>query len=111
FACCGLSSSTDRDGVTTDYIYDGIGRLVGSTRLGITTTNVLDAVGRVLSTVRKGTDGTFIVQHQALYDSAGRLLSETNALTGGLTTYAESFDGSGQTVKTITNPDNGTRVE
>jgi hypothetical protein len=48
--------------------------------------------------------------HQAAYDTAGRLSSEVNAL-GGPTSYAQSFDGSGQTVKTNTFPDGGTRIE
>ena len=110
YACCGLDTYIDRDGVPTQYSYDAARRQTACTRLGITTTNVLDAAGNSLATIRIGTDTSPITLRQATYDWAGRLTSETNAL-GGATLYSQAFDGSGQTVKTTTHPDGGTRVE
>ena len=109
FACCGIESMTDRDGVTTTYQYDDLKRVTGLTRLGITTSVVLDAAGRVLQTRRTGTDASVILQQQALYDTAGRMSRSTNALNG-VTTYAEAMPG-GFEVRTTVNPDGGKRVE
>src|SRR2546425_7427470 len=33
YACCGLDTATDRDGVITQYIYDPAKRRIGTTRL------------------------------------------------------------------------------
>ena len=110
YGCCGLDSTTDRDFVTTTYAYDLLKRQISSTRNGITTSNILDAAGNVLVSMRIGSNGPPIITRQAAYDTAGRLASETNALGGG-TVYSQSTDASGQTVKTITYPDNGTRIE
>src|SRR6266511_1078910 len=79
-------------------------------RLNVTTTNILDAAGNVLATKRIGSDNSQITLRQAAYDVAGRLVLETNALNG-VTSYTNIFDGSGQTVKTNTYPDGGTRIE
>ena len=57
YGCCGMQSSTDRDGVTATYVYDANKRQVGSLRNGITSSNILDAAGNVLATIRAGTDG------------------------------------------------------
>jgi len=112
YACCGLELVTDHDGAQTQYLYDGLGRGIGSCVLSynpvLTTTNVLDAAGRVLATVHSG-GGTAIVQRQSAYDLAGEVVSETNAL-GGTTTYAET-KVNGQTVRTTTYPDTSTRIE
>ena len=110
YACCGVDIVTDRDGVVTQYVYDGIKRRTGATRLGITATSVLDPMGRIVVAKRKGTDNSEMVLGQSLYDSAGHVLKTTNALNGE-TTYSESLDGSGQTVKTTTYPNGGTRIE
>ena len=110
YDCCGAESMVDRDGVTTTFVHDDLHRDIGTIRNGITTTNLLDAAGKVLKTVRVGTDNYAQVLRQASYDTAGRLTGETNALNG-VTSYAFAFDGSGQTVKTTTFPDNGQRVE
>lgn len=110
YDCCGLDSMVDRDGVTTTYLYDPLHRQIGTIRNDITTTNLLDAVGNVLATIRVGSDDTTQLLRQASYDTAGRLINETNALSG-VTSYAQAFDGSGQTVKTNTYPDGGQRVE
>ena len=110
YDCCGVESTVDRDGVTTTHIHDALHREVGALRNGVMVTNLLDAAGNVLATVRVGSDGTTNLLRRASYDTAGRLLYETNAL-GGVTSYAQTFDGSGQTVLTTTFPDNGQRVE
>lgn len=110
YDCCGIESSVDRDGVTTTHIHDVLHRQVGAMRNGIITSNLLDAAGNVLLTKRVGTDNSVQTLRQANYDTARRLLNETNALNG-VTSYAHSFDGSGQTVVTTTFPDNGQRVE
>src|SRR5262249_47299574 len=60
--------------------------------------------------VRYGTDNSPITNHQAKYDLAGRVTRETNALLG-VTIYTNIVDGSGQTIKTNTYPDGGTRIE
>jgi YD repeat-containing protein len=36
YACCGLGSETDKEGITTNYNYDLAGRLISTTRAGIT---------------------------------------------------------------------------
>ncbi|HEY5910946.1 MAG TPA: RHS repeat-associated core domain-containing protein [Verrucomicrobiae bacterium] len=110
YGCCGIESVINRDGSTTTHVYDGLNRDVGTLRNGITTSNVLDAAGNVLATIRVGTDGKVIINQQVVFDVAGRLIFETNAL-GGSTSYLETKDGNGQTVKTITYPDGGTRIE
>jgi len=110
YACCGLDTTTDRDGVVTQYTFDALKRQVASTRLNITTTNVFDAVGNALKTIRIGSDSSQIVLRQAAYDLAGRLVMETNALNGA-TLHTNIVDGSGQTIKTNTYPDGGTRIE
>ena len=47
YACCGIETTIDRDGVPTQYWHDAMKRQTATTRLGITATNVLDAPGRV----------------------------------------------------------------
>jgi RHS repeat-associated protein len=110
YACCGVDLTTVRDGTQTQYLYDSLRRQMASTVNGITTSNVLDPTGNVLATIRIGTDTSRMTLHQATFDTAGQMASETNAL-GGAIVYAQTFDGSGQTVKTNTYPDGGTRVE
>ncbi|MCL4181754.1 MAG: hypothetical protein KJ072_28970, partial [Verrucomicrobia bacterium] len=43
YSCCGIDQTIDRDGATTQFTYDALGRQVTSTRYGITITNILDA--------------------------------------------------------------------
>ena len=110
FACCGVDSTTDREGVVTYYVYDALKRQTASIRQNVTTTNILDAAGRTVKSIRIGSDNSQIVQGQSKYDLAGELLYQTNALNG-VTSYAQSVDGSGHKVRTTTNPDGGTRIE
>jgi hypothetical protein len=83
FACCGLSSVTDVDGVVTMYSYDNLGRQTGKTVLrgtsAVTYTNVVDGLGRTLVSLRIGSDGSVITNSQYQYDSQGRVIAETNA--------------------------------
>jgi RHS repeat-associated protein len=110
YGCCGIDSQTDRNGITTSYTYDELKRVSTITRAGITTSYTYDANGRILTTTRKGTDNSTILQNTSVYDVAGRLISSTNALNYG-TTYTETNDIYGHTVKTTINPDNSTRIE
>ncbi|MBI3418204.1 MAG: hypothetical protein HY043_23180 [Verrucomicrobia bacterium] len=114
YGCCGLDSQTDRDGVTTSYAYDNLKRKISETRLGITMLYTYDGAGRVVKVVRQGTDATQVTLKQSAYDMAGRLIAETNAV-GVVTTYSETIDGTGQTVKTTTfaagTADAATRIE
>ena len=57
YACCGLDSKTDRQGVKTEYIYDDLGRLYSTRRTLVYHLTTFDAAGRVLSTTRQGTNG------------------------------------------------------
>lgn len=110
YICCGVESETDRDGVTTTYAYDALKRRIGSYRNGIWHLNTLDAAGRTLFTQRQGTNASTITLASMVYDIAGRLLFQTNAV-GNVTSFGESVDGSGQTVKVTTNALGATRIE
>ena len=111
YACCGLSSSRDRTGVTTTYVYDDLGRQTDSVRNGITMRNGYDADSRTTSVTRIGTDNSAMVQETDHYDLAGRLTQRLDALNR-ITGYAEVFDGtSGEMTRTTANPDLGTRIE
>jgi RHS repeat-associated protein len=103
YGCCGLESETDREGITTTYIYDDLKRVKSSTRAGITTLYSYDANGNVLTATRKGSDNSSIAVSTRTYDQVGRLKSDKNALNN-TTTFAESKDSSGQTLRTTTDP-------
>jgi YD repeat-containing protein len=107
-----LDVTQDRDGTLTQYYYDALNRptVVVNVSLGLTTSNVFNAAGQVLQTLRVGSDGSRVTNSMAVYDLAGQLTAQTNAL-GGATTYAYGFDGAGHAVRTVTNPDGGQRVE
>jgi YD repeat-containing protein len=110
YACCGLDTQTDVSGIQTVRTYDLLGRVTDVARAGLTSHTVYDAEGRVLSVSRIGSDNSEIVQQTNAYDLAGRLISSKDPLNRQ-TTYVQSTDASGQTVKTTTAPDGGTRVE
>lgn len=112
YACCGLDHTVDRDGLTTQYVYDPAKRQIGYLKNyssgSITYTNVLDPVSRVVQSIRVGSDGSPITQSKSAYDLAGELIAQTNAL-GGVTTYTRSNDpNTGGLIRTTTNPDGGT---
>ncbi len=110
YDCCGLASLTDREGITTTYMYDDLKRLISSTRAGITTLTTYDAEGRVLATIRKGSDNTEIALQRSAYDLAGRPTSVTDALAHQ-TAFSETSDADGHRVRATTLPDGATRVE
>lgn len=110
YACCGLESERDRLGLTTSYTYDSRGRLHTSKRSGITTRFEYDAAGRQTDTFRIGTDDTSLLLSHDEYDLAGRLIL-SQAFGVRTTSYTESIDASGETTKTTTYPDGGTKVE
>lgn len=113
YDCCGVSSHTDRDGVTTTYTNDAFSRVTSETRAGVTLVYTYDAAGHKLTTVRRGSDQSTITMETLAYDIAGRQTSRTDAL-GHVTTFAEIIDSTtGHTIHTTTLPDeaHSTRVE
>ncbi len=116
YACCGLDTTSDRDGLVTQVQYDLMHRPVGRTILSyaptLSQTSVLDAAGRPTAMVRSTSNppGWVSYQRYLTYDTAGRLTSEL-IMTGGnnsLTTYAESLV-SGISLQRVTfRPDGGT---
>jgi YD repeat-containing protein len=114
FGCCGVESVTDRHDLTTSYGYDSLRRKISETRNNITTLYTYDGAAKIVMTTRQGTDASQVVLNKSLYDMAGRLIAETNAL-GVITTNIYSFDGQGQAVKTtkfaLGTPDESTRIE
>ncbi|MGN6556262.1 MAG: hypothetical protein ACTHLW_21330, partial [Verrucomicrobiota bacterium] len=111
YACCGLDSTVDPDGVVTMYSYDLLRRETGRTVLrgtnAVTFTNVLDGLGRSLDSLRIGSSSAVISSER--YDSLGRVVAETNALHGA-TRISYSIVGN-QRYVTNTYPDGGTRIE
>lgn len=79
YGCCGVESSTSRQGLTTTYTYDSLNRLdqqieaVG-TDGQIVTSYEYDALGRQTKVTRGG-----VVQSEATYDVAGRMASSEDA--------------------------------
>jgi len=113
FGCCGPDIWIDTDGRITQYMYDAMGRQIGSTILSfdppLTTTNHLDPAGHTLRTVRTA-NGSAIRISESAYNSAGELIAQTNAL-GGVTTYTQSTDPTGYRTRTTVYPDGSTRIE
>ena len=110
YGCCGIDSTTARDGVVTAYSHDALGRTTDQLQNGITESTTYDAQNRVIGLARTGTNSSTITLTTRGYDLAGRVLAKTNAL-GGVTTFAYTFNTNGQQIITITNPDGGTRIE
>ncbi len=108
--CCGLTSKTGRDGITTTFGYDDLDRLTIETRQGLSTVRTYDAAGRVVKTTQFNSDNK---QNRVLsentYDEAGRLTSTKDVL-GNVTTYDESIDAEGLVVRTTTHPDGSTDI-
>jgi YD repeat-containing protein len=96
------------------HTYDSLKRKTAETSNGISILYTYDASGKLIITTRQGTNATQMLQHGYAYDLAGRLIAETNGV-GVVTTYSYGFDGSGQTLKTITyasgTTDSSTRIE
>ena len=109
YGCCGIESSTDREGITTSFTYDAFKRVLTETRAGIVKSFTYDAEGRTLTRKRIGSDSSEITQETHVYDVAGRLVSSTDALNHA-TGHSYSVDGTGRDVETVTHPDGGTEV-
>lgn len=111
--CCGSPNSGNtvaKDGTTTYYVEDALKRRVSATVNNITSSNIFDAYGNTLITMRIGTDASVITNRIAVYDTAARLIAETNALNSP-TLYTNWIDGTGQLVKQTTHADGGRRIE
>lgn len=113
YACCGLDSSVDPDGVGTSYTYDSMKRVTSTSVIRgsswVTTTNQYDGLGRVLLTQRIGTNSSTMTLSQSAYDVLGRVIRETNALNG--VTRHDFAVVDHQQYVTNTYPDGGTRIE
>ena len=110
YSCCGIDSQTDREGITTTYTHDALKRVASSTRVGITTLTSYDAESHALTTTRQGSDNSQIITNTSTYDVAGRLTSSKDTLHQ-TTTYTETIDAEGHTVRTTTLPNDSTRIE
>jgi RHS repeat-associated protein len=116
FACCGLDSRRERDGVFLLYAYDGLKRIQSVLRLAgspepVTTRYGFDAANRLVSLQRIGQGGRDSVRlRAAAYDTAGRVLFETNGL-GGVTAFTYGHDAAGRRTNTREHPDGGRRTE
>ena len=111
YACCGVETSTARDGVVTTYLYAPESkRQYGVLRGGVVTASDVDAAGRTTREWRLGTDDSEMTLRGMGYDTAGQLTRETNALNG-VTSYTNYVDGSGHSVRVTTDPAGGQRIE
>ena len=111
YACCGLDYTLDKDGVTTEYLYDPDKRQIGYERDNnagwIAYTNLLDAASRAVGSYRVGSDNSVVTISRSAYDTAGELVARTNAL-GGATIYTHANNGStGALVRSTVYPDGG----
>ena len=109
YDCCSLVQVIDREGVTTGFTPDALKRIWKTTAYGIQSTNAFDANGNVAKTTRIGSSVTDVLPLR-VYDRAGRVVSEQNALLG-TTTTVESTNANGGRLVTTTYPDLGTRIE
>jgi len=112
YACCGIESETDQDGLTTTFDYDYWKREVASRQVqfNLKQTNILDAAGRTLERRRIGSDGSTIMLEQTLYDVLGRVTVQTNAL-GAITSYSETLVNNKLRRIIAYYPDTGQRIE
>jgi len=115
YSCCGVDTVIDRDGTALSYEYDALKRRTAEHRFvsptdAISLASSYDPQGNLLSTTRIGTNGSTMSLSTSIYNSAGELMSATDALSQN-TSYTNYFDGAGQTVKVATAPDGSTRIE
>ena len=107
--CTGPLWTRDEEGIATTNAFDGVKRMVSSTRYGpfgaVTTAYALDAEGRVVSKTRSA-PGLPTETTTTAYDLEGRVVARTDAM-GNTTATAYSVDG---LTTTVTYPDGGTRV-
>ena len=78
WGCCGKSSDTDIEGITTRFIYDDLKRLVSRTNAatGVATFFTYDAAGRQLTTTQSN-EGLSLTQ-KSRHDRAGRLIAQVD---------------------------------
>lgn len=108
FGCCGSKVVTNRSGLVTTNQYDDFRRLSSvSSSTGVTTAYDYDVAGRLSRTTRIGTDSSLTYLNRLGYDDAGRLIKATNAL-GHVSSVSENVV---TREKTITFPNNSTRIE
>ena len=107
--CTGALWTRDEEGIATTNAFDGVKRMVSSTRYGpfgaVTTAYTRDAEGRVVSQTRSA-PGLAPEAETTAYDLEGRVVARTDAM-GNTTATAYSADG---LTTTVTYPDGGTRV-
>lgn len=103
FMCCAVASRTDRNGVATAFSYDALRRLETETRDGLTVSLTYDGAGRIKSKMRTGTDNSTMTIENNAYDLAGRLTTTKDGVNNQ-TSFQESFDANGRTVRTTTLP-------
>lgn len=116
YACCGVASETDRDGVLTFYTYDALGRVASSsTKLpqgtDLITTYDYDAEGRVIRTRRSSsvTAEPTVTIEETEYDLAGRVKATTQNGVRTVTSYAKLWSSGSLpriigTEQTVTSP-------
>ncbi|AHF93189.1 type IV secretion protein Rhs [Opitutaceae bacterium TAV5] len=109
YACCGLNQIVSRDGITTTYERDALGRVVRETTAGIGTAYTYDAAGRTLTTSRVGSDSSTTLLATQTYNAAGRLLTSTDAL-GRVTAYTETLLSGGLTERKTVHPDTNEEI-
>ena len=91
WGCCGQTSTTDRLGVQTEYVYDDLKRVEKSTQFGVggqddvVTEYTYDAAGRTLST--KVSAGMLSEIASSTYDHFGRVLTSKDE-AGLVTSYS-----------------------
>ena len=115
YNCCGLASSTDMHGVTTDYAYDGLHRQTQATTNGVTTATIYNGLTKtttrngleVAKSVRKNLAGTSTTSKSPDPSStADEVLTDTDTDTtfaNGLTT--KTITVGSNTLTTVTYPD------
>jgi len=63
------------------FTYDALKRRNSTTFNNITSSNILDAVGHSAKSIRIGSDATLITQGQTVYETSGRVIEQTNAVS------------------------------
>ncbi|WP_346189740.1 LamG-like jellyroll fold domain-containing protein [Rubritalea halochordaticola] len=90
YSCCGVSSETDRYGITTYYAYDQMNRVIKTNRLGVTTETVYD--GRSTHTHRyPESPDTAVLPSVRLAGPGNKISTRVRNLTG---TISESWQRS-----------------
>lgn len=110
YACCGLSSTTDKDGVVMTYFYDEWRRPLETFDVthSLRFQNAYDPAGRITAVRRIAGTSTNTLE-QTAFDVAGRWTNRLDALQ--LPTRRSMDLSTGRRIVTTTNPDNSTRIE